>query len=75
MLLWGDTQIIVEGVLPDPLHVVPVGHDSVLDGALQGENVPLGLGLISDLGVLLSHANLTHNGWEDGSVDGKYHQK
>ena len=75
MLLWGDTQIIVEGVLPDLLHVVPVGHDSALDGVLRGENIPLGPGLISDLGVLLSHANLTHNGWEDGPVDGKYHQK
>merc|ERR1711931_106117 len=73
VLLGGNSELIVEGVVPDLLHVVPVGHDAVLNGVLQGQNTSLALSLISDIGVLLSHANhhalvtgTTHNGWEDG---------
>merc|ERR1719182_1075694 len=73
VLLWGHAQLVVEGVVPDLLHVVPVGDDSVLNGILQGEDTPLGLGLVSDVGVLLSHANhhalvagTSNDGWEDG---------
>merc|ERR1712156_474959 len=28
LLLWGNTELIVEGVVPDLLHVVPVGDDT-----------------------------------------------
>merc|ERR1719195_1851273 len=31
LLLWGNTELIVEGVVPDLLHVVPVGDDTVLN--------------------------------------------
>jgi hypothetical protein len=61
-------------VVPDLLHVVPVGHDAVLDGILEGEDAALGLGLGADVGILLAHANhhahvarAAHNGGEDGS--------
>merc|ERR1712177_41552 len=71
--LGGDTELVVEGVVPDLLHVVPVGDDSVLDGVLQGEDTPLGLGLVTDVGVLLSHtdhhtlvAGASNDGGEDG---------
>merc|ERR1719479_845254 len=57
VLLGGNSQLIVEGVVPDLLHVIPVGHDAVLNGVLQGEDTPLGLGLVTDVGVLLSHAD------------------
>merc|ERR1712039_670900 len=74
VLLRSDTELVVESVVPDLLHVVPVGHDSVLDGILQGEDSSLGLGLVSDIGVLLSHTNhhalvswSTHNRREDSS--------
>merc|ERR1712039_292062 len=74
MLLRSHTELVVESVVPDLLHVVPVGHDSVLDGILQGEDSSLGLGLVSDIGVLLSHTNhhalvswSTHNRREDSS--------
>ena len=63
MLLGGNTQLIVEGVMPDLLHVVPVGHDSVLNGVLQGEDTSLALGLITDVGVLLTHAH-HHTLWK-----------
>merc|ERR1712186_300946 len=32
LLLGGNTELVVEGVVPDLLHVVPVGDDSMLDG-------------------------------------------
>ena len=73
MLLRGNTELVVEGVMPDLLHVVPVGNDTVLDGVLQGEDTPLGLGLVTDVGVLLSHADhdtLVTGTADDGGEDG-----
>merc|ERR1719204_2655808 len=74
LLLWGNTEFIVEGVVPDLLHVIPVGDDSVLNGVLEGEDTSLGLSLISNIGILLSHTDhdtlvswSSNNGWEDGS--------
>merc|ERR1739846_43121 len=74
LLLRGNTELVVEGVMPDLLHIIPVGDDSVLDGVLQGEDTPLGLGLVTDIGILLSHtdhdslvAGTSHDGGEDSS--------
>merc|ERR1719220_3117591 len=47
LLLWGNTQLIVEGVMPDLLHIVPVGDDAMLNWVLQGEDTSLGLSLIA----------------------------
>ena len=55
VLLGGNTELVVEGVVPDLLHVVPVGDDTVLDRVLQGEDASLGLSLVSDIGVLLNN--------------------
>merc|ERR1719337_629648 len=73
LLLRGNTELIVEGVVPDLLHIIPVGDDSVLNGVFQGEDTPLGLGLVSNIGVLLSHTDhhtlvpwATNDGGEDG---------
>lgn len=41
MLLRGHTQLLIESVMPDFLHVVPVGD--VLDGLLQGQDTLLAL--------------------------------
>merc|ERR1712135_100925 len=41
LLLRGNTELIVEGVVPDFLHVIPVGDDSVLNGVLEGEDTSL----------------------------------
>ena len=57
VLLRGHSQLVVESVVPDLLHVVPVGHNSVLDGVLQGEDSSLALGLVANIGVLLAHAH------------------
>merc|ERR1711911_60296 len=74
LLLGGNSELVVEGVVPDLLHVIPVGDDSVLNGVLQGEDTPLGLGLVTDIGILLSHtdhdslvAGTADNGGEDSS--------
>ena len=56
--LGGDAQLVVEGVVPDFLHVVPVGDDAVLDGVFQGQHSSLGLGFVADVGVSLLHAHL-----------------
>merc|ERR1719188_879411 len=74
LLLGGNTEFIVEGVMPDLLHIIPVGDDSVFNGVLEGEDTSLGLGLISNIGILLSHtdhdslvAGTSNNGGEDSS--------
>ncbi len=36
---------------------IPVGDDAVLDGVLQGQDAPLALGLITNIGVFLTHTN------------------
>jgi hypothetical protein len=60
--------------MPDLFHVIPVGDDSVFNGVLQGKDTSLGLGFISDIGVLLSHTDhdtlvsgSANDGWEDSS--------
>merc|ERR1719268_532054 len=74
LFLRGNTELIVEGVMPDLLHIIPVGDDSMLNGVLEGKDTSLGLGLISNIGILLSHtahhtlvAGTANNGGEDSS--------
>ena len=55
--LGGNTKLIVEGVVPDLLHIVPVGNDTVLNGVLKGEDTTLGLGFVTDVGITLFHTN------------------
>ncbi|KFV52644.1 hypothetical protein N328_09633, partial [Gavia stellata] len=57
VLLGSHTQLVVESVMPDFLHVIPVGDDAVLDGVLQGEDPSLALGLVPHVAVLLPHAH------------------
>uniref|UniRef100_A0AAG5DIC6 Uncharacterized protein n=1 Tax=Anopheles atroparvus TaxID=41427 RepID=A0AAG5DIC6_ANOAO len=74
VLLRSHTQLVVEGVVPDLLHIIPVGDDTVLDRVLQGEDTTLGLGLITDVRVLVAHTDhhtlvtrTANNGREDGT--------
>ncbi len=57
VLLGGNTQLVVEGVVPDLLHVVPVGDNTVLNGVAEGKDTTLGLSLVADVRVLLTHAD------------------
>merc|ERR1712061_640283 len=74
LFLRGNTELIIEGVVPDLLHVIPVGDDSMLNGVLEGQDTSLGLSLISNIGILLSHtdhhtlvAGTANNGGEDST--------
>merc|ERR1719365_530981 len=74
LFLRGNTEFIVEGVVPDLLHVIPVGDDSMFNWVLESEDTPLGLGLITSIGILLSHTNhhtlvagTSNNGREDST--------
>merc|ERR1719323_1996620 len=77
LLLRGNTEFIVEGVMPDLLHVIPVSDNTMLNRVFQGEDTPLGLSFISNIGVFLAHTNhdtlvtrASNNGWKDspGSI-------
>merc|ERR1712212_957905 len=77
LFLRSNTEFIVKSVMPDLLHIIPVGDDSMLNWVLQGKDTSLGLSLISNIGIFLSHtdhhtlvARTANNGWEDstGSV-------
>jgi hypothetical protein len=57
VLFWSNTELVIESVMPDLLHVIPVGDNTVLNWVSQGEDTTLGLCLISDIGVLLTHTN------------------
>merc|ERR1711997_1178420 len=67
LLLGGNAELVEECVMPDLLHIIPVGDDSVLNRVLQGEDTPLGLGLVTDIGVLLSHTD--HDSLVAGAAD------
>merc|ERR1711892_326612 len=57
LFLRGNTEFIEEGVVPDFLHVIPVGDDSMLNWVLEGEDTSLGLSLITNIGILLTHTH------------------
>merc|ERR1712186_94399 len=74
LFLGGNTEFIVEGVMPDLLHIIPVGDDTVFNGVFQGKDTSLGLSFISNIGILLTHTDhdtlvtwASNNGWEDSS--------
>merc|ERR1712018_272026 len=72
LLLRGNTEFIVEGVMPDLLHVIPVGDDTMFNRVFQSEDTSLGLSFISNIGILLTHTDhdtlmawTSNNGGED----------
>merc|ERR1719420_691542 len=74
VFFWGDSQFVVEGVVPDLFHIIPVGDDTVFNWVLEGEDTSLGLSFITDVGVLGTHTDhdtlvtwATDNGWVDGT--------
>merc|ERR1711973_336780 len=72
LFLRGNTEFIVEGVMPDFLHIIPVGDDTVFNRVLQGEDTSLGLGFVTDIGILLTHTDhdtLVAGASNDGGED------
>lgn len=47
VLLGGDTQFVVEGVMPNLFHVIPVGDNTVLNGVFEGKDTTFCLRLIA----------------------------
>jgi hypothetical protein len=71
----GNTEFIVECVMPDFLHIVPVGDDTVFNWVFQGEDTSLALGFISYIAVFLTHTNHhTLMSWatDDGGKHGSW---
>ena len=74
VLSWVNTELVVESVVPDLLHIVPVGDDTVLDWVLEDEDTSLSASLITDIGVLVLATSdsldilwTSDDGWEDGT--------
>merc|ERR1712158_197918 len=57
LFLRGNTELIVESVMPNFFYVIPVGDDTMLNRVFQGKDTSLGLGLITYIRVLLAHTN------------------
>merc|ERR1712223_543888 len=57
LFLRGNTEFIVEGMMPDLLHIIPVGDDTMFNWVFEGKDTSLGLGFISNIGVFLTHTN------------------
>merc|ERR1712077_179418 len=43
LLFWCNTEFVVEGVMPNLFHIIPVGDDSVFNWVFQGKDTSLGL--------------------------------
>lgn len=68
MLFRGDSEFIVEGVVPNLLHVIPVGDNAMFNGILQGQDASLALRLVSNIAVFLAHPN-HHTLWREENQD------
>merc|ERR1711970_33738 len=74
LFLRGNTELIIESMMPDLLHIIPVGDDTMLHWILESKDTSLGLCLISNIGILLTHTNhhtlvagTSNNGGEDST--------
>merc|ERR1719420_943201 len=68
MLVWMNTELIVEGMMPYLLHVVPVRDYPVFDRIFKCKHTPSALCFISDIRVFvmcadhhIAHLRPTHN--------------
>ena len=52
VVIWGDSELDVEGVVPDLLHIIPLLDDTVLNGVRDLKNTSLLLSLITYVLIL-----------------------
>ena len=57
VLFRSHSQLVVESVMPNLLHIIPVGDNTVLDRISEGKDTTLRLCLITDIGVFLTHTD------------------
>merc|ERR1719374_475337 len=69
MLFRRNPEFVVECMMPDFFHVVPIRDDTVLNGILQRQNAALALSLVTDITVLLVHTD--HDAWHLGPADNR----
>jgi hypothetical protein len=68
---WGNSELIVEAMMPDFGHIVPVVDNTMFDGVVKLEDTLFGLGFFTHVAFLVIHAHhdifvlwSTHKGWE-----------
>jgi hypothetical protein len=63
MLLRSYTELVVEGVMPELFHIIPVGDYTTFNGIIEGEDASLALSFISNITVFIcrTHATWTTN--------------
>ena len=67
MLLRRDSQLAVQGMVPDFLHVIPIADNTVLDWRLNLEHTALLLSLFAYVDFLLVETD--HDAWHFGPAD------
>mmetsp|Transcript_99619 Transcript_99619/g.281139 ORF Transcript_99619/g.281139 Transcript_99619/m.281139 type:complete len:327 (+) Transcript_99619:403-1383(+) len=70
MFLGRHSEFVVEGVVPDSLHVVPVRDNAVLDGIVHRQDTPLVLSLVPNVSVLVHSPHtpgVSDNGRKNGT--------
>ncbi|KGL78455.1 hypothetical protein N309_07507, partial [Tinamus guttatus] len=68
-----DSQLTLVHVSPDLFHVIPARHYAMVDGVVQGEDPPFGLGFLPNVVLLLAgsqHRGLGSRAPDDGGDDG-----
>eukprot|EP01018_Ginkgo_biloba_P024108 Gb_01262 [translate_table: standard] len=56
MIIRSNTKLIVESMMPDFLHIIPIANNSVLNWVLEGQNTTLGLCFVSNICIFLTHS-------------------
>jgi len=74
VFLWADTKFIVEGVMPNLLHVIPVSDDTMLNRVLKFQNTSFRLSFVSNVSFFVRNTNhhllnfwSTYDTWKDSS--------
>ena len=60
-----DTKFVKEGVMPNLLHIIPVCNNAMLNGMLESQDTTLRLSLLTNIIIILAHANLQFNKWKN----------
>lgn len=57
VFLGRNAKLVVESVVPNLFHIVPIGNNTMFNGIPQGQDTTLRLRLVTNVRVLLTHAD------------------